>query len=81
MYGLNQEVGRDSLRGYDQSLKVCAYNTIWSPLVMLDAVEVQVGYWVVLPVLDPQEDLSGAVQVQPFLCEGVKCLLSDKVNV
>ena len=81
MYGLNQEVGRDGLHGCDQSMKVCAYNTIWPPLVMLDAVEVQVRDRVILPVLDPQEDLPGAVQVQPLLCEGFKCLLSDKVDV
>jgi len=62
-------------------MKVCAYNTIGPALVMLDAVEVEVGYRVILPVLDPQEDLTGAVQVQPLLCEGIKCLLPDKVDV
>jgi hypothetical protein len=48
---------------------------------MLDAVEVEVCNRVILPVLDPKEDLPGAVQVQPLLCEGFKCLLSDKVEV
>ena len=81
MYGLNQEVGRDGLHECDQSMKVCAYNTIWPPLVMFDAVEVEVCNRVILPVLDPKEDLPGAVQIEPLLCEGFKCLLSDKVDV
>ena len=58
MYGLNQEVGRNGLHDYES---VRAYNTIGPALVMLDAVKVEVGYRVILPVLDPQEDLPGAV--------------------
>ena len=58
MNGLNQEVGRNGLHDYES---VRAYKTSGPALVMLDAVKVEVGYRVILPVLDPQEDLPGAV--------------------
>ena len=69
------------IRERSDAERVLAYNTVRPALVMLDAVEVQVCKRVILPVLDSQEDLPGAVQVQPLLCEGFKCLLSDEVDI